>query len=88
MCIRDRAYLDFEILKKIFYLYSVTTQMRQSAIQNPNLAWRTPDVQLELSLLIFAERFKSYVLTDSRIIALASRLGQDQRGQQDNGEER
>ena len=37
------AYLDFEILKKIFYLYSVTTKMRESAIQYPQLAWRTPD---------------------------------------------
>lgn len=37
------AYLDFEILKKIFYLYSVTTKMRESAVQYPQLAWRTPD---------------------------------------------
>ena len=37
------AYLDFQIVKKIFYLYSVTTKMSQSAQQYPDLAWRTPD---------------------------------------------
>ena len=61
------AYLDFQIVKKIFYLYSVTTKLSQSAQQYPNLAWRMPDPALEQSLLGFASLFKSYILTDTRI---------------------
>lgn len=61
------AYIDFQIVKLVFHVYKSTTMLRKHQY----------DPQLEQSLLNFAIVFKSYILTDSRIIALCSRLAEE-----------
>ena len=77
------GYIDFQIVKIIMQVYQSTTQLRQNANQSGAVAnWQMPGSALEHSLLNFAVIFKSYILTDSRILALSSRLAEE-RGQQD-----
>ena len=56
--------------------------MKQAATQNP--AAHQPDVFLELAMITFAVLFKNYLLTDSRMIILGSRIAQEREQEREN----
>lgn len=62
--------VDFQIISQILYLANLTNQMRKQQ--------RAADILLEKNLLTFAKIFKTYVLTDSRILMLCADLYEEQ----------
>lgn len=72
-------YTDFKLIGQVIYLSSLTNQMKKNA------GVKSPEIELESSLLAFAKIFKNHVLTDSRILLLCSHLYQERNGEVEGG---
>ena len=68
-------FLDFQLMRHILQLIKITNQMKQM----DNM--RRPEFELEQTLLGFACLFKNHVLTDSKIISIASNIVDRENGE-------